>query len=56
MSIKTKIMIISTYQPKLVTFGIGLEITFVGGTAIGMVETQQVHAYIIAGPCHSGNC
>ncbi|MER5176717.1 MAG: hypothetical protein ABJB76_00120 [Candidatus Nitrosocosmicus sp.] len=33
-----------TAHPKLVTFGIGLAITFVIGTAIGMVEPQQAHA------------
>jgi hypothetical protein len=33
-----------TAHPKLVTFGIGLAITFVIGTAIGMVDHQQVLA------------
>ena len=37
-------MNIITAHPKLVTFGIGLAITFVIGTAIGMVEIQQAHA------------
>ena len=37
-----------TTHPKLVTFGIGLAITFVVGTAIGMVETQQAHAILAA--------
>ncbi len=37
-------MHIMTAPPKLVTFGIGLAITFVIGTAIGMVEVQQAHA------------
>jgi hypothetical protein len=46
-------MYIIAEHPKLVTFGIGLAITFVIGTAIGMVDTQQAHATIIAGPCHS---
>ncbi len=36
-----------TSHPRLVTFGIGLAITFVVGTAIGMVEPQQV----LAGKC-----
>lgn len=37
-------MNIITAHPKLVTFGIGLAITFVIGTAVGMVEAQQAHA------------
>jgi hypothetical protein len=44
MSLKTKIMDIVTAHPKLVTFGIGLAITFVIGTAIEMVDHQQVFA------------
>ncbi len=32
---------IANIKPKLVTFGIGLAVTFVIGTAIGMVEAQQ---------------
>ncbi len=48
-------MKIMTAHPKL-TFGIELKIPFVIGIAIGMVETQQVHAYIIADPCHSEHC
>ena len=39
MSIKTKIMNIITAHPKLVTFGIGLAITFVIGSTIGVVGT-----------------
>jgi hypothetical protein len=35
---ETKIMNAITANPKLVTFGIGLAITFVIGTAIGMVD------------------
>jgi hypothetical protein len=46
MSLKTKIMNIITAHPKLVTFGIGLAITFVVGTAIGMVDHQQAFASI----------
>jgi len=42
MSIKTKIMNIITAHPKLVTFGIGLAITFVVGTAIGMLDHGQL--------------
>lgn len=44
MSLKDKILNTITAHPKLVTFGIGLAITFVVGTAIGMVEPQQVSA------------
>jgi hypothetical protein len=40
MSIKTKIMNVVTAHPKLVTFGIGLAITFVIGVAIGMAGHQ----------------
>jgi uncharacterized membrane protein len=46
MSLKDKIMNIITAHPKLVTFGIGLAITFVIGTAIGMLDHQQVFAVI----------
>jgi uncharacterized membrane protein len=46
MSFKDKIMNIITAHPKLVTFGIGLAITFVIGTAIGMVEHNQAFANI----------
>jgi len=41
MSIKTKIMNIITAHPKLLTFGIGLGITFVIGTATGMLDNNQ---------------
>jgi hypothetical protein len=44
MSLKSKIMNTVTAHPKLVTFGIGLAITFVIGTAIGMVDHLQVFA------------
>ncbi len=40
MSIKNKIITAITAHPKLVTFGIGLAITFVIGTAIGMVDHE----------------
>jgi hypothetical protein len=40
MSLKDKIMNIITAHPKLVTFGIGLAITFVIGAAIGMVDHE----------------
>ena len=51
MSIKSNIMNIVISHPKLVTFGIGLAITFVVGAAIGMVDNQQV----FAGPINSGS-
>jgi hypothetical protein len=41
MSLKTKIMNIVASHPKLVTFGIGLAITFVVGTVIGMIDHNQ---------------
>jgi hypothetical protein len=44
MSLKGKIMNIITAHPKLVTFGFGLAITFVIGTAIGMVDHNQAFA------------
>jgi uncharacterized membrane protein len=44
MSLKTKIMNIIVSHPKFVTFGIGLAITFVIGSAIGMVNNQPVFA------------
>jgi hypothetical protein len=40
-SFKDKIMNIITAHPKLVTFGIGLSVTFVIGTAIGMFDHGQ---------------
>jgi hypothetical protein len=40
MSFKDKIINIVSEHPKLVTMGIGLAITFVVGTAIGMVDHQ----------------
>jgi hypothetical protein len=50
MSLKTKIMNLLTAHPTLVTFGIGLAITFVIGAAIGMVDHQA-----FAGPINSGS-
>jgi hypothetical protein len=44
MSFKDKIMNIITAHPKRVTFGIGLAITLVIGTAIGMVDHNQAFA------------
>ena len=52
MSIKQNLISVITVHPKLVTFGIGPDITFVIGTAIGMVEAQQAHAFVSV--CSSG--
>jgi hypothetical protein len=43
-SIKEKVLSTVTAHPRLVTFGIGLAVTFVVGTAIGMVDHNQVFA------------
>ncbi len=40
MSLKDKIMNVLVAHPKLVTFGIGMAITFVVGTVIGMFDTH----------------
>ena len=44
MSLKSKIMNTITAHPKLVMFGIGLGITFVVGTAIGLISPEQALA------------
>jgi hypothetical protein len=44
MSLKSKIMNTITAHPKFVMFGIGLGITFVVGTAIGLISPEQVLA------------
>jgi hypothetical protein len=44
-SLKEKVLNSITAHPKLVTFGIGLAITFVIGTAIGMVDHNQAFAF-----------
>ena len=44
MSLKSKIAGLMTFQPKMITFGIGLAITFAIGTAIGMVDQNQAFA------------
>jgi hypothetical protein len=49
MSLKDKIMNIITAHPKLVTFGIGLAITFVVGTAIGMADSNHQSAFAVPG-------
>jgi hypothetical protein len=50
MSFKTKIMNTISAQPKLLTFCIGLAITFVIGTAIGIVDHNQIANAIIKDP------
>ncbi len=45
-------MNIVSAHPKLVTFGIGLAITFVVGTAIGMADNQLVFARVIGMGTH----
>ena len=45
-SLKEKMIDAITAHPKLVTLGIGLAITFVVGTAIGMLDHNQVFASI----------
>jgi hypothetical protein len=42
MSLKDKIMNVVIKHPRLVTLGIGLAITFVIGTAIGMVDHNNL--------------
>jgi hypothetical protein len=43
-SLKENALSTITAHPKLATFAFGLTITFVIGTAIGMVDNQQVFA------------
>jgi len=45
MSIKDKIMNLITKHPRLLTFGIGLAITFAIGTVIGMMDN---HSFVFA--------
>ena len=45
MSLKDKIINVIASRPKLVTFGIGLAITFAIGTAIGMLDHNQAFAF-----------
>jgi hypothetical protein len=44
MSFKTKIMNIVAAQPKLMTFGIGLAITFSIATVVGILDHNQAFA------------
>jgi hypothetical protein len=43
---KDKILDVFIYNPKLVTFGIGLTIAFEIGTTIGIITDSQ-HAFVI---------
>jgi hypothetical protein len=45
-SIKEKLLSTITAHPRLVTLGIGLAITFVIGTAIGIVDNNQAFAFV----------
>ena len=45
MLLKSKIFDIITAHPNLVTFGIGLAITFATGTAMGMLDHNQAFAF-----------
>jgi hypothetical protein len=55
MSLKDKIMNMSIKHPKLVTLGIGLGITFVIGTAIGMLEHHNLADALAAYGNSGGN-
>lgn len=55
MSLKTKIMNVITAHPKLVTFGIGLAVTFAIGTAIGMLDHNQAFAATATNTNNGGN-
>jgi hypothetical protein len=49
-------MNIFTAHPKLVTMGIGLAVTFVVGTAIGMVDHNNLAYATACASCnHNGN-
>jgi hypothetical protein len=53
-SLKEKVLNSITAHPKLVTFGIGLAITFVIGTAIGMLEHHNLADALAASHGNSG--
>jgi len=53
-SLKEKVLSAITSHPRLVTFGIGLAITFVIGTAIGLVDHNLVFAQSINQKNHAG--
>jgi hypothetical protein len=55
MSLKDKILNMITAHPKLVTFGIGLAITFVIGAVIGMLDHNQAFAISVQNQSNSGN-
>jgi hypothetical protein len=45
-SLKEKVIDSITAHPKLAILGIGFAVTFVIGSAIGVIETQQANAFI----------
>jgi|tagenome__1003787_1003787.scaffolds.fasta_scaffold20976446_1 hypothetical protein len=49
MNIKNKIINAITAHPKLVMFGIGLAVTFVVETVIGIVDHNQAFAIVTSG-------
>ena len=53
-SLKNKLVNIVASHPMIVTFGIGLAITFVVGTAIGMIDHNQVFAAATATNTNNG--
>ena len=54
-SLKNKLVNIVASHPMIVTFGIGLAITFVVGTAIGMIDHNQVFAATATNTNNGGN-
>ena len=54
MSLKSKIMNTIAAHPKLVTFGIGLAISFAFGTTIGMLDHNQ--AFAVNNQTNQTNC
>ena len=52
-SLKDKVLDTVTAHPRLVTLGIGLAVTFVIGTATGMVDHEAFAAQIIAQHNHA---
>jgi hypothetical protein len=55
MDIKNKIVNAITAHPRLVVLGLGLTITFVVGTAIGMVDHNVVFAATATNTNNGGN-
>jgi hypothetical protein len=55
MPLTDKITGIFIKHPKLVTLGIGLAVTFVVGTAIGMIDNQVFAGLVSAQPIHKAS-